>query len=101
MTSGQVPVILAMLPYGASINSIDGRARSALTIAIERRKTDILEGLLKLGGMRRLWMMMGGFCCIGLRRREMIKLVDCYLKMGGRQMYQIRRRRRRWQSRSF
>jgi ankyrin repeat protein len=49
LTSGHMDVLFALLPYGANINTIDGRRRSALTIAIEKRKLDIFELLLDNG----------------------------------------------------
>jgi ankyrin repeat protein len=49
LTSGNVNVLLALLPYGANINDIDRQGRSALTLAIERRKIETLEWLLELG----------------------------------------------------
>lgn len=49
LTCGHMHVLFALLPYGANINAIDGRGRSALTIAIEKRRMDIFELLLDIG----------------------------------------------------
>jgi ankyrin repeat protein len=41
--------LMSLLDFGGNINSVDGRGRSGLTIAIERKRTEVLELLLQSG----------------------------------------------------
>jgi serine/threonine-protein phosphatase 6 regulatory ankyrin repeat subunit B len=41
--------LMSLLDFGGNINSVDGRGRSGLTIAIQRKRTEMLELLLQSG----------------------------------------------------